>query len=56
MILTKKTPLELFEGGDTIFIDKDVSLDGKIFELLCIKFPNSKITISNFTELISSSI
>ena len=56
MFLTKNTPLELFDGGDTIFIDKDVSLNGKILELLCIKFPNSKITISNFTEVISSSI
>ena len=49
MILTKNTPLEMFKDGEPIFIDKEVSLDGKLLELLYVKFPNSKITISTFT-------
>jgi len=54
MILTKNTPLEMFKDGEPIFIDKEVALDGNLLELLYVKFPNSKITISTFTETLCS--
>ena len=53
MILTKNTPLDLFKDGEPIFIDKEVSLDSELLELLYVKFPNSKITISTSPEFIS---
>ncbi len=55
MILSKNTPLNMFKDGEPIFIDKEVSLDKELLELLYVKFPNSKITISTFTDTISSS-
>ena len=48
MLITKNVPLNFIGEADpdeTIYIDKDVSLDTTFFELILQKFPNSKITI-----------
>lgn len=48
MLITKDTPLNIIEtavDGDTIFIDKAVSLDSNFVEIILQKFPKSNISI-----------
>ncbi len=49
MIVTKQTPLNTITDGEPIMINKEVSLDRKLLELLFQKFPHSKITISTLS-------
>ena len=48
MLITKNVPLNFIgkiKPNETIYIDKDVSLDTNFLELILQKFPDSKITI-----------
>ena len=56
MIITKNTPLNSIKDGDPIYINKEVSLDGKFLEFLFAHFPNSKISISTYNNYYSSSL
>ena len=50
MVFTKNTPINILVDGEPIFIDKSVSLDSELLELLFKNFPNSKITIATFSK------
>ncbi len=56
MIVTKNTPISAIEVNDTIFIDKDVSLDTLFLEQIMQKFPLSKIVIQTYDVEMHSSI
>lgn len=57
IIITKETPLNVL-SSDTkeLFISKEVSLDGKLLEILLKKFPDAKITIKTSNFVNSSTI
>ena len=56
MIVTKNTPISAIEYTETIFIDKDVSLDTHFLEQIMQTFPLSKIIIQTYNLEMHSSI
>ena len=56
MIVTKNTPISAIEYTETIFIDKEVSLDTEFLEQIMQTFPLSKIVIQTYDLELHSSL